>query len=424
VLDFPANPASGDTYGSWIWDGEKWISTNAPAAVQASDTPPPNPKPGDLWFDTVGLALYVRYDDGTSVQWVVTINQPTLPDAKSDGNLYSRMDGAWERAPVSIVRNRIVGNPVMDVDQRNDGATVDVPAGSIWALDRWRAAAQVAGNGTVGQIALAGTSPFQYALGWTTVAAHAVVAGDNYYIYTTVEGYDIADAGWGTPQPQPVTLQFSAQSSLTGTFCGQVWNQGPTRSYVFTYDLPVADTLTKIRIAIPPDTVGPAMLTGNAGAVQVIFDLGSGSDRIAPPNAWIDGDYSTVAGAVQVNSVANATWAVTGVALMVNPPANAEPEFKSYADNLADCQRYCESPVFGCGLLSATAANQWVVGTCNFAVTKRIPPTVAWLANHALVNCPNPTPDSATVSGFRVYSTCVAAGAVAFQSTFIADADF
>jgi hypothetical protein len=95
VLDFPANPTSGDLYGSWIWDGEKWISTNAPAAVTASDTPPPNPKPGDLWFDTVGLALYVRYDDGTSVQWVVTINQPTLPDAKSDGFLYGRQDGAW-----------------------------------------------------------------------------------------------------------------------------------------------------------------------------------------------------------------------------------------------------------------------------------------------------------------------------------------
>jgi hypothetical protein len=95
MLDFPANPASGDLYGSWFWDGEKWMSTNAPAAVRASDTPPPNPKPGDLWFDTVGLALYVRYDDGTSVQWVVTINQPTLPDAKSDGFLYGRADGAW-----------------------------------------------------------------------------------------------------------------------------------------------------------------------------------------------------------------------------------------------------------------------------------------------------------------------------------------
>jgi hypothetical protein len=97
MLDFPANPTSGDLYGSWFWDGEKWMSTNAPAAVRASDTPPPNPKPGDLWFDTVGLALYVRYDDGTSVQWVVTINQPTLPDALLDGNLYGRKDGAWSQ---------------------------------------------------------------------------------------------------------------------------------------------------------------------------------------------------------------------------------------------------------------------------------------------------------------------------------------
>jgi microcystin-dependent protein len=46
----------------------------------AGPIPPTNPEPGELWFDSVSLQLYVWYDDGTSAQWVVAINQaPYIP---------------------------------------------------------------------------------------------------------------------------------------------------------------------------------------------------------------------------------------------------------------------------------------------------------------------------------------------------------
>jgi microcystin-dependent protein len=46
----------------------------------AGPIPPANPEPGELWFDSVTLQLYVWYDDGTSAQWVVAINQaPYIP---------------------------------------------------------------------------------------------------------------------------------------------------------------------------------------------------------------------------------------------------------------------------------------------------------------------------------------------------------
>jgi hypothetical protein len=45
-----------------------WI---AAGGVTIGDTAPASPSPGTLWWDSVGGQLYVWYDDGTSVQWVV-----------------------------------------------------------------------------------------------------------------------------------------------------------------------------------------------------------------------------------------------------------------------------------------------------------------------------------------------------------------
>jgi len=37
-----------------------------------SDTAPAGPVVGDLWFDSVGAKMYVRFNDGSSTQWVPT----------------------------------------------------------------------------------------------------------------------------------------------------------------------------------------------------------------------------------------------------------------------------------------------------------------------------------------------------------------
>jgi hypothetical protein len=39
-------------------------------AVTVSDTPPTLTN-GVLWFDSVGTQLYVGYNDGTSMQWIL-----------------------------------------------------------------------------------------------------------------------------------------------------------------------------------------------------------------------------------------------------------------------------------------------------------------------------------------------------------------
>jgi len=53
-----------------------WAAASGGASITVSDTPPASPSPGDAWFDGVAAQLYIRMDDGTSVQWVPASNQP------------------------------------------------------------------------------------------------------------------------------------------------------------------------------------------------------------------------------------------------------------------------------------------------------------------------------------------------------------
>ena len=80
MIDFPANPTVGQVFQGWEWDGVKWISApssggSGGASITVSDTPPPNPSQGALWWESVNGQMYVFYNDGSSSQWTPTTNQ-------------------------------------------------------------------------------------------------------------------------------------------------------------------------------------------------------------------------------------------------------------------------------------------------------------------------------------------------------------
>ena len=80
MIDFPASPTLGQTFTAagvtWTWDGAKWtLGPSAPNLITVSDTPPPNPSQGALWWESVNGQMYVFYNDGSSSQWVPTTNQ-------------------------------------------------------------------------------------------------------------------------------------------------------------------------------------------------------------------------------------------------------------------------------------------------------------------------------------------------------------
>jgi hypothetical protein len=56
---------------SVFWQSALYLTTNI------SDTAPPSPLAGDLWFDSTDGSLNVYYNDGTSSQWVSAISNQT-----------------------------------------------------------------------------------------------------------------------------------------------------------------------------------------------------------------------------------------------------------------------------------------------------------------------------------------------------------
>jgi hypothetical protein len=287
----------------------------------------------------------------------------------------------------SAMKNRII-NGAMVIDQRNAGASVTITntAATTFTIDRWAAFATQASKFSVQQDAGAVTPPVGFTdyLGVTSLAATSLGSSDQFQVLQPIEGFNIADLGWGTANAKTVTISFWVRSSLTGTFAGSLRNSAITRSYPFTYTISVANTWELKSVTIAGDTSG-TWLTTNGVGVYVGFSLGMGSTFSGTANAWAGTNYSSATGATSVVGTNGATFYITGVQLEVGSSATGF-EYRQYGTELALCQRYFETsydPGQAVGSAASTASyTRWSNnGTANalekwFRVTKRALPTV------------------------------------------------
>jgi hypothetical protein len=133
-------------------------------------------------------------------------------------------------------KNRII-NGAMMIDQRNAGASVTIGAATeTYTLDRWFSFGTAASKFSIQQNAGAVTPPvgFTNYLGVTSLATTSVGSSELYVIGQKIEGFNVADLGFGTANTSTVTLSFWVRSSLTGTFGASITNSSVNRSYPFT----------------------------------------------------------------------------------------------------------------------------------------------------------------------------------------------
>ncbi len=184
-------------------------------------------------------------------------------------------DGSSQTAAASPfgLKNRII-NGDCRIDQRNAGASVASPS-DTYTLDRFYSR-QVGGG--VASIQQSSTAPngFNNSLLFTvTTADSSIVTTDRYYIRQYIEGYNVADLGWGTASAQTITLSFWVRSSVTGTFGGSLQNDAVDRTYAFTYSISSANTWEQKTVTIAGDTSGTWLKTNGVGLV-VQWSLGMG----------------------------------------------------------------------------------------------------------------------------------------------------
>jgi len=318
-------------------------------------------------------------------------NGATFPD--------SSLQGA--AASPYVLKNRII-NGAMVIDQRNAGAEVNPAASTIYYLDRWLVGSTAASKFKIGQNAGAVSLPtgFSYYLGCTSLSAYTVGASESFNIQQRIEGYNIADLGWGTANAKTVTLSFQVYSSLTGTFGGSLRNSANDRSYPFSYSISTANTWTTISVTIAGDTTG-TWLTTNGIGLTVIFSLGAGSTVSGTAGSWAGANYTSATGATSVVGTNGATFYITGVQLEQNTSATPF-ERRLYGQELANCQRYywqrnSESTFagIGSGVMNSAAGARI---TLNFPMPMRTTPilSVTNLGNTLINQGADLTPNAIT----------------------------
>ena len=302
-----------------------------------------------------------------------TVNADVIQTSTSGGIL-----GAGD---ASIMKNRII-NGAMVIDQRNAGASV-TPTYNSYGLDRWSFPVSQNSKFTAQQSSTAPTG-FVNSMVITSSSAYSVTSSDYFGLQQKIEGYNIADLGWGTANAKTITISFWVQSSLTGTFGGAIVNYNGSRNYPFTYTISSANTWTQASVTISGDTSGTWLTTTGIG-INVIFGLGAGSSWSGTAGAWTGTQAFSATGATSVVGTNGATFYITGVQLEVGSSATGF-EYVNYQTSLANCQRYyakmgqgsASFAAFGSGMYNgATSTNLFV----KYPTTMRASPTLSYGGN-------------------------------------------
>ncbi|CAB4144572.1 hypothetical protein UFOVP456_50 [uncultured Caudovirales phage] len=305
-----------------------------------------------------------------------------------DNSVTSAKLSADLRNQTPAFKNRII-NGDMRIDQRNAGASVTpTTSAQAFAVDRTSTIVSQNSKLTVQQNAGSVTPPagFTNYLGATSSSAYSVLTSDYFNFNQTIEGFNIADLGWGTANAQTVTLSFWIRSSLTGTHSGSLRNGAANRSYVFSFSVSSANTWEQKTITIAGDTSG-TWQTGNGAGMFVSFNLGAGSTFATTAGAWVAGNFIGATGSVNVVGTNGATFYITGVQLEKGSTATSF-DYRPYGTELQLCQRYFEKSVnidtaiftntiatFYGNMQSSISNGSWYL-TIPYKVTKRAAPTV------------------------------------------------
>jgi hypothetical protein len=287
-----------------------------------------------------------------------------------------------------MFRNRII-NGDFRLDQRNAGAsfTVSAGAGKTYTLDRWWGWCQVGSKFSVQRSTEVPVGQgFINSVLVTSLSAYSTPVGGYYGFGQHIEGYNIADMGFGTASATNATLSFWARSSIAGTFSVALENGSFNRSYIFNYTINSVNTWQYFTLPFRADTTGTWDNTTGQG-LRIWWDLGSNDTTYASTaGSWLAADVLRTTGSVPLIATNAATLYIAGAQLEKGSAATPF-EFRPYAIELALCQRYFQ-------ILNCTGGQNFFTGlagsvngyTCSIVTFKlttpmRVTPTSYWYSD-------------------------------------------
>ena len=339
-------------------------------------------------------------------------------------------DSAGEEVETSLttLRNRVI-NGAMQLSREHGENNVDVTENDDDTLDNWLAVLGTAPGGTlrVAQLALATPGGSNYRMRCTAQVADTSIAAGNYYVIAQrIEGYEIADAEFGSSRAKQILVRFGVRSSVAGTFGFSICNDGLNRSWVGTFAISASEVGTDVvrTFIIPGSTAGTWLQTTGIGfRMRICLAAGSTFQGSA---GWQTGDFYTTSAQTNFMGTGGATFDLFDVGLYVDHAAlGVLPtyEIASRIEDLLKTQRY-----FWATADAGTQRDITVVGSSATGVwTQRVPltfpvrmraaPTIS-VTTSGLTNAATADTEEESATGVTLIVT--SSGAGDFAATYTA----
>lgn len=244
----------------------------------------------------------------------------------------------WRTPPLS--NRNLVDNGAMQVSQRSTNET-GITTANYYTVDRYRHIINNLGTWTSTQES-DGPDGFANSLKLLCTTADASPAsGDSAIVAQRIEAQNLQSLAYGTSSAKTLTLSFYVKSNKTGNASVNVrQNDNANKLYAAQYSISSANTWERKTISVPADTSG--VINNDTGVgLQVEWWINSGSNYTGGSHGgWKTSDEtSRNASNLGVGGAVNDYFQITGVQLEVGSVATPF-EHRSFADELARCQRY------------------------------------------------------------------------------------
>ena len=260
-----------------------------------------------------------------------------------------------------MYRNRII-NGDLRVSQRGTSFTIGSGGtNGAYTLDRW--APWMGSNVGTATWLFNQSSIVPPGYGFSNSVAITVSSVPTSYSWSAIsqpiEGYNVADLGWGTAYGSPITISFWAKTSVAGVYGVLIIPNGSAPGgptiYGAQYTLGGVNAWQYITINVPPPPTGTTLSTTNSIGMSINFGLvnldnvGNLNGGTTPLGWSTSSNRWAVPGQANWGKSTSDYFYITGVQLEKGLVATPF-EFRPYATELALCQRYyyqLTSPVPG-----------------------------------------------------------------------------
>ena len=300
-----------------------------------------------------------------------------------DSSGHVTIDGQQLPTAGALSNRNLIINGAMQVAQRGTSSS---EFNSYGTVDRFRLKKVLMDNlaGTQQQSTTAPTG-FSNSFKIDITTAESTLAADEFFsVRHAVEAQNLQHLEYNTSEAKAVTLSFWVRSHVTGTYSVGLTNFDPNKNIAKTYSISSANTWEHKTVTFPGDTAGANPDNDNGTGFLFDWYLAAGSNFTSSDgSSWGAFAENRRAYGHTANAVGTTGgFYITGVQLEVGEKATPF-EHRSYADELAKCQRYFykdDTTIEGSGTSTSQPGLDTIVGIQkDFPVTMRAVPTLSIL---------------------------------------------